>query len=196
MVPYSDRHLSKPNNTVVNLDFSSVKRINSSGSKITLTKLISLLEGKDYLFKLVMPEAENNLFVERHLQKSCFLNILDQKVTFEKENLFETIKINKQPEAIIEYDEIQNIKKTSFPIFHLKYNKNNDREIVDEFSNWITDVLIDNLSVYNVKKINVFLTIITELAKNSQDHTGKDAFWGLDMIENLNSKTGEILFMF
>lgn len=193
IIPYSDQHLSRTNNMIVNLDFSSVRRINSTGATITLSKLVSLLTGKNYSCKLVFSDAKENSLIKEFLQKTCFLNILDEKIQFEKADLFETVVINKFPESYVEFDEINKIKKTSLPIFHLKYNKKNDRENVELFSDWISDILIEKLSKFKIR-LNVLLTLFNEIAKNSQDHTGNDAFWGIDIIENLNSKSGYLLF--
>lgn len=193
IIPYTDTHLSKASNMVINLDFSSVKSINSAGATITLVKLIDLFKNRGSLYKLVFPKKEDDTYIEDYLQKSSFLNLLDEKTNFEKINLFDKIEINRIPESYIVFDEKQNIKRTSLPIFHLKYNKDCDREIVEDFSDWIADIFIKYLSKYKIK-INVLLTIINEIAKNTQDHTMNDAYCGVDIIENLNSNTGTILF--
>lgn len=193
--PYSSKHLSKDNNMVVNLDFSNVKRINSSGAAILLKKLISIaLLDKAYRpFKLIMPEDK---LVEKYMQSSGFLSILDSCFHFGKYhgNLFEqiqSIEINKTTENFIE--EQSYIKKTSFPIFQLKFNPEKERESVDKFSEWLDDNILSILDSYHVKT-DVLFSVFTEIAKNSQDHTENDAFFGIDLLENTNTKKGEILF--
>ncbi len=193
--PYSSKRLSKDRNMVVNLDFSNVKRINSSGAAILLKKLISIAQlDKVYRpFKLNMPKDNS---VEKYMQSSGFLSILDNSFHFGKYhgNLFEqiqSIEINKITENFIE--EQSYIKKTSFPIFHLKFNPEKERESVDKFSEWLDNNVLSILDNYDVKT-DVLFSIFTEIAKNSQDHTENDAFFGIDLLENTYTKRGEILF--
>ena len=193
--PYSSKHLSKDKNMVVNLDFSNVKRINSSGAAIALKKLISILSLDDSYrpFKLITPEDKP---IEEYMQNSGFLSLLDSHFHFGKYHgdLFEQIQpieINKNTQNWIEKQ--PNVKKTSFPIFHLKFNPKKERESVDKFSDWLDDNVLSVLDAYNVKT-DVLFSVLTEIAKNSQDHTGNDAFFGIDLLENTNTKKGEILF--
>lgn len=193
--PYSSKYLSKDRNMVVNLDFSNVKRINSSGATITLKKLLSIvLLDKTYRpFKLIMPEDKS---VEKYMQTSGFLSILDSEFHFGsyRGDLFEQIQpieIRNGTETFVE--EQSNIKKTAFPIFHLKYNPQKERESVDNFSEWLDDNVLSILDNYNVKT-DVLFSVFTEIAKNSQDHTENDAFFGIDLLENANTRNGELLF--
>lgn len=194
IIPYSDNHLSKKG-MVVNIDFSCVKRINSSGATIALTKLTHLLtDKKGCVYKLVMPE---NQFCNLYLQNSGFLARLNDKFNLEQANLFESNHINYNLENSTIEDNINNVILVSFPIYHLKYDKKKDRICVDEFSEWVTDILIDNLSDTNIKpQINVLAMLLKEIAKNSQDHTGKDAYFGLDIVKNSLNGTGRLLFSF
>ena len=190
IVPYSDSHLSQNKDMVVNLDFSAVKKINSSGAVILLSKLITTLKGKAHRFKIVLPENEN---ITNYLQNSGFFAIIENNLSITKNDLFNTVEIQTQTKPYI--DEKQNVRTISFPIFHLKYDENNDRACVDEFSDWITDIIIDYILKCNIQK-NTFLSVLKEIAKNSQDHTMADAYFGFDIIENLGSNTGEICFAF
>jgi len=193
IIPYSDKYLN--NKWVVNLNFSEVQRINSSVIAITLTKLVSILAGKHYSFKLIVPE---NKSVENFLQDSGFFAIIGNYLNFSNAigNLFEKVEIpdiRKDTKKRFLFDEKANIRTTSFPIFHLKYNPNDERESVDKFSNWLDNNVLSVLDNYNVKT-DILYSVLTEIAKNSQDHTANDAFWGIDIIENLNTKSGEFLF--
>lgn len=190
IIPYTVDHLSKNSNMIINLDFSCVKRVNSSGAVIALSKLLTALSTKNkHSFKFVMPE---NNEIEKHFQKIGFFSILSDKIRIEHANLFDTQVINHLPVEHIEYDNLQNIKKISFPIYHLKYNEHNDRESVELFADWITDVVVENLPSF--KKKNVLLSILKEIAKNSQDHTGNDSYFGIDIVNNLNTNSGEVFF--
>ena len=200
IIPYLLNRLSEDKNknkVVVNLDFFNVKRINSSGSAIVLKKLISLVLGDKYPrpFRLIMPEEKS---IEQQMQNSGFLAILDSYFHFGKYygDLFEQIKpveINANTENYISYDEQLSIKKTAFPIFHLKYNPEKERESVEQFADWLDNNVLSILNNYNIKTDSLF-SVFTEIAKNSQDHTERDAFFGIDLLENMNTKRGEILF--
>lgn len=188
IIPYSDEHLSKNKNTAVNLDFSCIRRISSAGASITLFKLISLLVNKGYIFRIIMPE---NRSVENYLQDSGFLSLLDKTLNINKVDLFDSISINNHAKPYITSN--KGVKKTSFPIYYLKHDKDDRRKSVEEFADWITDILYDNLSDYNIKK-NVLAAVLTEIAKNTQDHTEGDACFGIDIIECTQTKSGEIIF--
>lgn len=193
IMSYSEKSLSKNTNTVVNIDFSQVKRINSSSATIALTKLIRLIKKtQNNAFKIVMPEDGT---VRDFLIGSGFLHILTNRIISEKSIEFGSISIEDQIKPYIFFDEINKIRKTSFPIFNLKYNKDNDRASVNEFMDWITDLLFAKLSNYKIE-INTLLSILNEIAKNSQDHTEDDSFFGFDIIEFENSNTGELCFSF
>lgn len=190
IIPYTVDHLSKNSSMIINLDFSCVKRVNSSGAVIALSKLLTALSTKkEHSFKLVMPENNN---IEKYLQEIGFFSILSNKIRFEYANLFDAFVINHQPIEHIDYDNVQNIKKISLPIFPLKYNEDNDRESVEIFADWITDIVVENLPKF--KKMNVLLSILKEIAKNSQDHTGNDSYFGIDIVNNLSTNSGQFIF--
>ena len=193
IIPYSDKYLN--NKWIVNLNFSEVQRINSSIIAITLAKLVSVLAKKHYSFKLIVPENES---VKNFLHDSGFLSIINNYLNFSNTigDLFEEVEIidiKRDTKKFSILDKTANIKKTSFPIFHLIYNPNNVRESVDKFSNWLDDNILSVLDNYEVKT-DILYSVLTEIAKNSQDHTESNAFFGIDIIENLDTKRGEFLF--
>lgn len=189
IIPYSSDHLSDDANMVVNFDFSKVKRANSSGAAIALMKLISGFSKRKNPFRLIPPEDP---IMERYFQESGFFAILNENFYFIND-LFDNIKINKFIQPYIVNDE--KTKIVSFPIFHLKYNAENIRESVDNFMDWITDIIFESLSRYNVQ-CNTLLTILIEIAKNSQDHTNSDSYFGLDIILDTITNKGELYFSF
>ena len=191
--PYTFKYLSNDPNMVVNLDFSNVIRINSSVAAITLKKLVSLVfsDKTKRLFKIIMPENEN---IACFLQNSGFLKILDDYYCFDNYSgdLFDTKVVVRKDTSIV-YEKICGIKQTSFPIFHLRYNENDERKSVNEFAEWLDDNVLPILSKYNVR-IDLLFSVLMELAKNSQDHTNNDAFFGVDIMENQKDKVGEFVF--
>jgi hypothetical protein len=191
IIPYSTEHLSEDTNLVVNVDFSQVKRYSSSGAAITLMKLISALSKKPSLYRLIFPEDQN---VEKFFQESGFFSILDECFHFVKDDLFSG-EIIKSVNPYIISENNKNTKMISFPVYPLKYNKKNDRESVDKFMDWVTDIFVEHLSNSNIKR-NIFLTIINEIAKNTQDHTMSDSYFGLDIIRYSIADGGELYFSF
>ena len=193
--PYTNRHLSKDHNMVVSVDFSNVKRINSSVAAITLKKLVSLIkpDTKKRPFKIVFPEDE---FVKRHMQLSGFFSLIDSYFHFININgdLFneQPVCINNETEIIV--DECHGVKSTYYPIYQMKYNPDNVRDCVDNFEEWLDVNILEELNKKSKIKIEVLFSVLTEIAKNSQDHTESDAFWGFDVIEDVASGNGELVF--
>ncbi|MBR6091457.1 MAG: hypothetical protein IKQ09_01395 [Bacteroidales bacterium] len=191
--PYTFKYLSNDPQMVVNLDFSNVKRINSSISAITLKKIVSLVisEETTRFFKIIMPEDQ---IITSFLQDTGFLSILDDYCHFNKYSgdLFDVnVEIQKTTNSVI--NRIGDIKKTSFPLYCLKYNEDDPRESVNVFSEWFDDNVLSLLEKYSIRT-DVLFAVITELAKNSLDHTCNDAFFGIDVVENTNENSGELLF--
>ena len=193
--PYSNRYLSKDVNMVVSLDFSNLKRINSSIGAIALKKLISLVANNtpQRPYKLILPDDDS---ARAFLQNSGFLSILDDYYHFTNQygDLFDNNTITIQKETNVIVVESLGIKKTHYPIYRLKYNPSNGRDSVDKFEEWLDDNLLVRIRENQDVKTDVLFSVLTEIAKNSQDHTESDAFWGFDYIENVITGEGELLF--
>jgi hypothetical protein len=197
IVPYSGDHLSPNGEVVINVDFSAVRRINSSGAALALMKLVSvpISEKTCRLFRLVPPEDRD---IEKYFQNSGFFAITNDYFQFDRYNgnLFEqgnSVVISGKTENYVTIDEQQNLKTTSFPVFRLGYNPEDERESVNLFSDWLDGSVLSLLDDYGVDT-GVLFGVLTEIAKNSQDHTESDAFFGVDLVENLRTKTGEFVF--
>lgn len=191
IIPYSVTHLENSRN--INIDLSNIKRINSSGATMALIKLIDISKKlPQKKFKIIQPQESS---ISKFLQNCGFYSILENNIEIQTTNLFENLEISTHQEPFIEFRELQNEMTTSFPIYHLKYDRSKYRECVEEFSEWIEDVLIKYLLKYKVK-INIISKIFKEIAKNSEDHTGDDAYFGIDLIENFKNNTGELKFSF
>lgn len=195
--PYSNRYLSDDANLAVNLDFYNVRKVNSSCAAITLKKLVSLVTQNRAKrpFKLIMPEDK---FIEKRMQDMGFFSILDSYCCFNNSYIGDLFEENQpviiQKETKLCVDEDFNLKKTSFPIFVLEYNPNDIREAVDRFEKWLDSNLLKRLDENYHVKTDVLFSVLTEIAKNSQDHTENNAFFGFDLIENKTRGDGEFLF--
>lgn len=192
--PYSNKYLSKNTKMVVNLDFSNIKGVNSSVAAITLKKLISFLSGNKEKrpFLLVPPDDAS---ITRRLQNMGFFTILEKYFHFVDltgDLFYKPFMIEKTTKPDIE--DYLGLTKTAFPIFQLEYNCNNERASVERFAAWLDDNLLGRLDEKYHIKTGVLFSVLTEIAKNSQDHTEGDAFWGFDLIENSSNKEGELRF--
>lgn len=193
--PYSNRYLSKDSNMVVNLDFSNVKGVSSSIAAITLKKLVSLLikNKETRSFHLIPPY--DKLIIKR-MQNMGFFAILESYFHFANltGDLFNKQTFEIQKKTTLDTEEYLGVTKTAFPIFKLEYNSSNERASVEEFSDWLDRNLLERLDKNYHIKTEVLFSVLTEIAKNSQDHTKGDAFWGFDLIENHQNKEGELRF--
>lgn len=194
--PYSNRHLSGDMSMIVNLDFSNVINADSSGLAIALKKLITLFlkDEKSRHFNLVPPKNND---INDFLSKTGFYYILDSYLHFGNkiDDLFKESPqfILQEGKDVVINNEL-GLVKTSFPLFRLKYNHEDDRESLQEFSNWLDDIIFKRLEEKYKIKIDVLFSVLTEIAKNSVDHTEKDAFWGFDIVENPYDGDGKLFF--
>jgi hypothetical protein len=192
IIPYSNEHLSESVNTVVNLDFSRTQRVSSSGAALALMKLISTFSKRMYLYRTIYPDDQN---IERYFQQSGFFSLLDEYFHLAKVgDLFDdAIDIGSSTSPYITFDKNKIIKKTAFPIFRLKYSNTRSRESIEDFIDNLTDIFDEYLAKYNIRH-HVLISVINEIAKNSHDHTEADSYFGLDIIENTETKRGELFF--
>lgn len=160
IINYRDIRLSKERNTIVNLDLSGIKRICSSGAVILLHKIISSLSGKKRMYRPIMPEDEK---VSQFLQDSGVMSILSSNLDFVSQDLFESVEISKAHKTYTETDN-HNIKISS-PIYQLTYNNSDDREQVNDIANNMVDLLMDSNIPQEYFKINIFISVITEILK-------------------------------
>lgn len=187
LIPYSDSSLNL--NNIVHIDFSNVKSINSSGATLALVKLINIVhKNKNATWNIEQPESPE---VKRCLKSIGFYNILLSRI--KNKDLF----LNIETDIISKFSlrNKQGVNITSYPIYYLSYEKNKYREGVESFSDWITEILNEYSKIYEFR-FNVFAKLLKEIAKNSEDHTNDNAFFGIDVIENYATNTGEILFSF
>lgn len=187
LIPYSDSSLNL--NNIVHIDFSNIKSISSSGATLALVKLINIIhKNKNATWNIEQPESPE---VKKCLKSIGFYNILLSRI--KNKDLF----LNIENDTISKFSHVnkQEVSITSYPIHYLSYERNRYREGVEEFSDWITEILNDYSKLYDFR-FNVFAKLLKEIAKNSEDHTSDNAFFGIDIIENHATRTGEILFSF
>ncbi|MFW9876307.1 MAG: hypothetical protein ACFFG0_24690 [Candidatus Thorarchaeota archaeon] len=185
LIPYYDGTINF--NKPIFIDFSEVKNCSSSGASIIVTKLIKIIsKHTDKLWKIHFGE---NLYFEKLFTEIGALNILENHF-LNKDLFWERIEFD----PIIVEEEANNIRRISLPIFTLKYNRENKRESVENFINW----LIQNFYNYcknSSLRFDVFAKMLKEIAKNSCDHTDSDSFFGIDLITQ-KDKLDYLVFTF
>jgi len=174
------------------LDFSGCSEVDSCGLTSELLKILHFMRKIDPDFTGVSwsieIEEDDDPIIKRIIQLGFFLPIKDffQPSLFHTANLYDSIANF----FIIE----DNIKQTSYNIYHLKLVGLNDRrKPLRHFTSHLLDILIPYESIYSVNT-RQFITIIYELAKNAADHTNGDAYLGLDVYEIGNELKIQFLF--
>jgi hypothetical protein len=188
IIPYKNSNLKIDKN--INIDFSNVRSVNSSGIAITLVKLLPILkEFENSRWFIEEPIMEN---IQVFLNQTGIYNILIDNIK-NRSLLFNTKK-TEHIFPFVFYDKL-GIKTTSFPLIILDYRKFEYRICVEDFIDNLIAILKPYCQIYKIKE-NLFLKLIKEIAKNSEDHTSSSAIFGMDIIENIDKKRGMLVFSF
>lgn len=188
IIPYQSTNLNFENK--IYIDFSNVKSINSSGIAITVFKLLPLMKKTKHSIWTV--EKPENDVINCFLKDTGVYNILFNNIL--NKDLFSNDNIPDKVSFFVQYNNLE-IKTTSFPLMVLNFNSFNYRMCVEDFIDNLIDLLMPFKKKYNIK-LNIFLKLLKEIAKNSEDHTSTSALFGIDVIENENAKKGKIVFSF
>jgi hypothetical protein len=176
--------------SIIYLDFSNVRSINSSGAAMTIVKLLPLLNKfKNSIWEIIKPE---DAFVNSFLDQTGVYRFFTGKIL--NKSLFSITSTNEEASSISQHDQLD-IYTTSFPLLKLEYAKYERRVCVDDFIDKVMNLLIPFSTKYDLR-LHVLLKVIKEIAKNSEDHTSADAIFGVDVVENLHSGHGKVLFSF
>ncbi len=174
IIPYYDSNLNSEK--TIFIDFSGVKRFTSSGCSIIIAKLIKIineLSGKYW----------NIYFGENHSCESFLNNIGANSIITQEIPNKDLFCMDSQVDKL---KEVSIGNTISFPIYKLNHTKSSGRESVELFIEWLVEELYEYFKNTNLR-FDLFLKMLKEIAKNSCDHTGKDAFFGIDIINNTNS---------
>lgn len=182
-VPFSGINSKATKGKYLLLDFDNCKNVNSSGLNILLIQLLKLLTIEAYQRPWEFyPLKETNAIDKIH--KLGLFNKLNKysPVT----DLFWHPKFNvvNENEVVEDLNSGEVIK--SYPIFSLKIKsgESNRREaLLGELRSWCYERLFPVSQEYNFNFPNL-INIITEIGKNTSDHTDSDLFLGLDVIHD------------
>jgi hypothetical protein len=175
------------------LDFNNCTEINSTGVNILLIQILKLMSEKSYNRGwLANPDVSNPT-----IQKLIKLGLFNKLNTYSKiSDLFWEDSLNEiSSEPVI--DNMNPSERIySFPIFSQEINKeyrDNRRKYLPIFRNWIYQNLFKFSHHYEINVINL-INVLTEIVKNTADHTNSDVFFGIDIIENINKDYLKIFF--
>jgi hypothetical protein len=158
------------------IDFSNCKRANSSGLNILLMRILRLLksDNKERSWNF---DFQSNKSITSVFEKLNFFQILNfynkQKKLFWK---FETNELFSMPMKI------QDSNNISYPIYIIDFKKslNDRRDAISTFRSWLYGILEGYVEEFDFN-FTQLITILTEMAKNSADHTQDNAFFGFDV---------------
>lgn len=188
IIPYQSSNLNIDNKIFI--DFSNVRSINSSGIAITVFKILPLLnKHKNSVWIVEEPEDDG---LKSFLSKTGVYKILSNNIL--NKDLFSSITNSHDITDYVQNSSLE-MKTTSFPLIVLDYGKFDYRVCVEDFIDKLINILMPFNNTYNIK-LNIFLKLLKEIAKNSEDHTSTSAIFGIDIIENENTKKGKLLFSF
>lgn len=188
LIPYSNSNLNET--YPIHLDLTNVRDVNASGATMTLVKLIENIRSKSTAVWVIEPPER--IHIDNCLNKIGFYKILDLNII--NKDIFWRNDIILENESYVSKNRHDLVVK-SFPIYHLQYQQQEKREVVEEFSNWINEILYCYCKQYDFK-LNIIAKLLKEIAKNSEDHTKDSAFFGIDILENAEGSRAELIFSF
>lgn len=192
-IPYSSIKSKANAGKNILLDFNNCTEINSSGINILLIQILKLMSDKSYQRGwLANPDISNPM-----IQKIIKLGLFNKLNTYSQiSDLFWDHSLN----AITNEPVVDNINPSeiiySFPIFSQEINKtfrDNRRSYLPIFRSWIYQNFFRFSETYDINVINL-INVLTEIVKNTADHTESDVFLGIDVIENINKDYLKIYF--
>lgn len=161
----------------LDIDFSNVKTIDSSSLVLLLVTLIKVIREAPSR-KWIVKDPVTRTMSDRLVLLGAYQILQATSRTLTLDWTGNITTPSSDPLNIITSNETT----LSYPIFHFKFEGNkNKRELVDEFREHLFTSLRHLQTDYKFK-IHKLIQVLTEMAKNSADHTNSDAFFGLDII--------------
>lgn len=174
IIPYSDTtlNLDKP----IIIDFSEVKYTSSAGASIIIAKLLKIID--DNPGKSWGVYFGENQKCQQFLIQSGVATILNNRV--HNKDMFWDLDDNNNNKSNYLESSDKKITQISFPLHAILNTNQLGRQNVELFIDWlITDV--EPAFTGCDFRFNVFAKMLNEIAKNSCDHTGEDAYFGMDI---------------
>jgi hypothetical protein len=163
------------------LDFSGCLEISSTGLTVWLLRILSFIKQSSSRRNYSTELFSNNDLLFSIRQLSFFYH-LDYYAN--NNDMFDTETGYDGPFELLHHYSFNNRKTISLPIycFNLRgYKKEERRNASFPFRKMLMEELRPFEKSYNLN-ICQFITILTEMLKNSADHTDDEAFFGLDIV--------------
>ena len=193
-VPFSGVHSKASQGKNLLLDFDNCTKVNSSGLNILLIQLLQLLQQKEYQRPWEFYPQTETQAIKKIYKLGLFSKLNKYSPVY---NLFWDLKYNviDENEVVEDLNSGEIIK--SYPIFSIKIEKEEPhlrREaLLAELRSWCYEKLFPLSKKFSFNFQNV-INIITEIGKNTSDHTESDLFLGLDVINDKSDNYVKIHF--
>lgn len=184
-----DRVLSNKNNPV-DLDFSNTSSINSSGLNLlllTLLKIVRRIRNNPWDFKWPKSPVHTKLLSQLNFNKLLVSNVPNH-------NLFWQAELERQENREPVTLTLGELSQQSYPIYEVQLSGHTDRRVGVEL---FKEYLIKNFFFLHERfdfELAVYIQILSEMAKNSADHTEGNAYFGCDLFEDKTKLTIKFSF--
>ena len=186
---------SAVSNNPIFLDFAGCKEISSTGLTVLLLRLLGYIKhGLNRRYYTSEPFEENDLLYD--IRQLSFFHHLNQYAN--KFGLFSNELEYDGPFKPLQHYSFYDRSVTSFPIYCLNLNKykNEERRAARfPFRKMLMEILSPYGNDYDFHT-HQLISILTEILKNSADHTNSEAFFGIDIVKIPEKKSVTIHFVF
>jgi hypothetical protein len=169
------------------LEFQNTTRISSSGLTILLIQIVKTIKAQNDSITWETNRAAEEPFISKIAALNFFnvLNRYSQNYSFYKDEILTTINmnpINVEPKLL------------SFPIYEIDFQKySKRRDALNDLKSWLYEALKDYYQEYDFL-LPQLVSTVSEIAKNSSDHTKDNAFIGLDLYQSPSKDHIRIMF--
>jgi hypothetical protein len=193
-IPFSNLGVTSDKGRNLLLDFDNCRKVNSSGANILLIQLLKLMRMKEY-------ERPWEFFP---IQETSAIITLSKLGLFAKLNqyrpamdLFWDSKYNSANDNGIVEDLNSGEIQQSYPIFSIKIDNEKSaarREVLlGQLRSWFYENFFSLSQEFTFNFANL-VNIVTEIGKNTADHTDSDLFLGIDVIKDKAGNYAKIHF--
>lgn len=192
-IPYSSIKSKYNAGRHIILDFTNCNEVNSTGLNILLIQILKLMSDISYQREWHAKLNGNNPIINKIAKLGLFnkLNKYSQNSELFWNNEYNEISTEPFIEKINPCEIMY-----SYPIMSQELTRNvgvNNREYLSVFRSWFYKNFFELSKKYEINIINL-INVLTEIVKNTSDHTGSDSFLGIDVIENINKEYIKIHF--
>lgn len=176
------------------IDLSNCHDVNSSGLNILLMRVLRIIKFDTRKRSWISDITNKNQILSK-ITGLNFFNILHDYN--EQLSIFSPIKKDESCSDPLQQSNSNAKIIMSYPLFLIDYRNydENRRKAIRYFREWLYSTLITYYDEYDFN-FTQLIAVLTEMAKNSADHTDDNAFFGLDIVINERDKRLRLLFSF